>query len=67
MAVADFFVLESFVLTAAHLVQITMFLEPSNKTDVILCSCNFLLLCEWKSVIPLKGRALRKASAVFSG
>ena len=64
--VANFLVQESFVLTArcllssGHNVPIT-----SNKTIVIFLFCNFLLLCEWESVVHLKVRALRMGYHVY--
>ena len=57
VVVANFLVPESFVLAAVHVGWVTVVLYTSDKTNSLFC--NFLSLYEWKSVTPLKGRALK--------
>ena len=54
---AYFLVLESFVLRAVHVGLVKCSFKPPIRE--MLFFCNFLSLCEWKSVIPLKVRDLR--------
>ena len=63
---ANFFIWESFVLTA-EVMRFMRFLKTSSKTNVILCSALFFekSLYEWKRVIPLKGRALGVGFPVY--
>ena len=46
LVVANFLVLESFVLAAIYMGQVIMFVETSNKTCYSLF-CNILFLYEW--------------------
>ena len=61
LVVADFLVQESFVLAAVHVGQVTMFLQTSNRTNVILCSATFSLCMNGL----LKVRALRIGCPVY--
>ena len=64
MVAADFLVQESFVLAAVH---IALHNVPVNLQQDKCYSlfCNFLSLYEWKSIIPLKVRALRMGYPVY--
>ena len=48
---------ESFVLAAVRVGQVNMFLQTSNKTNVILCSATFYLYMNGK-VFTFKGQSL---------
>ena len=61
MVAASFLVSVSFVLAAVHIGQVTMFLQTSNKTNVILCSATFYLYVNGL----LKMRALRIGYLVY--
>ena len=58
VGVANFLVLESFVCSCPCRSGLNI---PVNlqRDKCILCSTTFFSLCEWKSVIPLKVKALR--------
>ena len=61
MAVADFLVSASFVLAAVHLGQVMVFLQTSNRTNVILCSATLYLYMNGL----FKVRALRRGYPVY--
>ena len=60
LVVANFLVLESFVLAAVHIGQVN-----HQQDRCYSLFCKFLSLYEWKSVIPLKVRALGMGYPVY--
>ena len=64
LVVANFLVPESFVLVGVGAGQITTLLCLQQDKDFPLF-CNFLSLYEWKRVIPLKVRALKRGAPVY--
>ena len=48
LVVANFLVLESFVLVAVRIGQVTMFPETFHQTNIVLCSATFHLYTKGK-------------------
>ena len=67
LAVRNLLVWESFVLAAVYIGHIRIFRWTSQGHKCYSPLCNFLSLCDWKSVIPLKVRALRMGFLYVSG
>ena len=65
LVVANFLMPEFFVFAYVHLGVVTMFLQTSNKTNIILCSSAFYLYMSGESVMPLKIRALKMGYPVY--
>ena len=65
LVVTNFLVSESFVLAAVHIGQVTDVPVNLQQDKGYSLFCNSLSLYEWKSVIPLKVRALRTGSPVY--
>ena len=65
LVVADFLMPEFFVFASVHLGVVTMFLQTSNKTNIILCSAAFYLYMSGESIMPLKIRVLRRGYPVY--
>ena len=65
LVVANFLMPEFFVFASVHLGVVTMFLQTSNKTNIILCSATFYLYMSGESVMPLKIKALRMGCPVY--
>lgn len=64
MVVANRSGLESFVLAGVAKVRSEVPVTFQQGKGYSLF-CNFVSLCEWKSVIPVKGRALRMGDPVY--